>query len=442
MNVPTWMHALRDRPAHETLRVVQSFIAFFCVLTSYFVIRPVRDQLVAAAGSISLPWFYLATFAVMLALVPVFGLAVARFRRRRLLAVVYGFFVVNLLMFVPAFLAQREAGTFALGVVFFVWVSVFNLFAVSLFWSFMADVFGSREARWSFPMIALGGTSGAIAGPLLTGLLVDRIGVAPLLVVAAALLLVGLLLLLRLAQSDARAHPEDEREIGGGLWAGLRQTFSQPFLRRMAWVMLLGDGVGTLAYALVADYAHAYLPQAAARTAFYAHLDLATNMLVVVLQLSLTPLLLAWRGPLPGLVLPALLNATLLAALALFGHHSLALFGYAVPLVAVLMVVTRAFAYGMVKPASDALYTRVPREARYKGKNFIETSVWRFGDLLVTSLLNALRGLGVGLAAIAGIACLGASVAARVGYAAARCADLAPEPPRTRLRPRPDQPAM
>lgn len=170
------------------------------------------------------------------------------------------------------------------------------------------------------------------------------------------------------------------------------------------------------------------------RTAFYAHLDLSTNVLVVLLQLSLTPLLLAWRGPLPSLVLPALINAAMLGALALFGHHTLALFGVSLPLVALLMVLTLAFAYGMVKPASDALYTRVPREVRYKGKSFIETTAWRFGDVLVTSTLNVLRDLGLGVAAIAGIA--------GVGYRAARSNDLAPDTPRARMAPAPDQPAI
>lgn len=208
-HVLQWLRALRQSSPGETLRMAQAFAAFFCVLTAYFVIRPVRDQLGAAVGSISLPWFYLATFIVMLALalalVPVFGWAVARFRRRRLLGVVYGFFALNLLLFVPAFLAQQRLGAFALGVVFFVWVSVFNLFVVPLFWSFMADVFGSREARWRFPVIALGGTSGAIAGPLLTSLPVSRTGVEPLLLISAALLLLALWLMLRLARGFGRS---------------------------------------------------------------------------------------------------------------------------------------------------------------------------------------------------------------------------------------------
>ncbi len=246
---------------------IQAFLAFFCLLAAYFVLRPVRDQLGGAVGAVALPWFYAATFVVTLVLTPVFGGLAARLPRRRLLAWTYGFFVVCLLAFAPAFAAQARIGAFTLGVVFFVWVSVFNLFVVSLFWSFMADVFVSASACRLFPRIALGGTVGALAGPLLTSLLVGAIGVALLLVVSAGLLLLALALMLRIGRG-AGTRPADELALGGSLWAGLRQVFSEPFLRRMAWLMLLGDGVGTVAYALVADYAKTHLAGAAARTAF------------------------------------------------------------------------------------------------------------------------------------------------------------------------------
>ncbi|MCW8809262.1 MAG: MFS transporter, partial [Rhodanobacter sp.] len=130
-----------------------SALAFFFVMTSYYIIRPVRDQLSGAVGSPSLPLFYGAVFGVMLLLTPVFGMLVARFPRRQLLLWSYSFFVLCLLAFVPAFMAQDRIGARELGVLFFVWVSVFNLFVVSLFWSFMADIFSSEDARRVFSMI-------------------------------------------------------------------------------------------------------------------------------------------------------------------------------------------------------------------------------------------------------------------------------------------------
>ncbi|WEN16915.1 MFS transporter [Rhodanobacter sp. AS-Z3] len=406
-----------------------SALAFFFVMTSYYIIRPVRDQLSGAVGSQSLPLFYGAVFAVMLLMTPLFGALVSRFPRRQLLGWSYSFFIVCLLAFVPAFMAQDRIGARELGVVFFVWVSVFNLFVVSLFWSFMADIFSSGQARRVFSLIALGGMAGAIFGPLVTKLLVHVIGVAPLLMVSALSLVASLLLLLRLsAGHDQRPDSQADEVIGGSLWAGVKQLWSQPFLRYMALLMLFGDGIGTLAYALVADYAKAHFADAVARTAFYNNLDLATNLLGAVLQLSLTPWLLVRRGAGWGLVLPSLVNLILLAGVALIGSGMVSLFGYTVPLLlAVMLVITRGFAYGMTKPAVDALYTRVPRETRYKGKNFVETAVWRFGDLVVTSAVSWLRMLGWGVGGLAlagaGVAALAAVVARRAGWSP----DLAPD---------------
>ena len=408
-----------------------SALAFFFLMTSYYIIRPVMNQLGGAVGSQSLPLFYGAVLVVMLLLTPVFGMLVARFPRRRLIGWSYSFFILCLLAFVPAFLAQASIGARNLGVVFFVWVSVFNLFVVSLFWSFMADIFSSGEARKAFSLIALGGMGGAVFGPLVTKLLVLVIGVAPLLVVSAVALGVALALLLQLStQHDRRVGNRGSEAIGGSLWAGVRALWSQPFLRYMALLMLCGDGIGTLAYALVADYAKAHFIGEVARTQFYNNLDLATNLLGAALQLSVTRWLLVRHGAGWGLVVPSLVNVLLLVAVAAVGAGSnLTLFGASVPMLALMMIVTRGFAYGMTKPASDALYTRVSREARYKGKNFIETAVWRFGDLVVTSSVNGLRLLGLG---VGGIALVGAGIATLATWTARRAgwsADLAPDQP-------------
>jgi len=401
-------------------------LAFFFVLTAYYIVRPVRDQLGGAVGSAQLPLFYAATFLAMLLLTPIFGALVARFPRRRLLGWSYSFFMLCLIAFIPAFLAQDRIGARALGVVFFIWVSVFNLFVVSLFWSFMADVFDSQRAREVFPLIALGGMAGAIFGPALTRELVGLIGVAPLLLVSAAMLGFALLLLLRL--SARQTHYEAAEEpIGGSLWAGIRQLWSRPFLRYMATLMLLGDGVGTLAYVLVADYAKAHLHSSMLRTAFYADIDLAVNLLGAFLQLTLSRWLLVRRGVVWAVVLPQVVNLGLLVMVMIGGHAQLTWLGYSVPLLALMMVGTRGFMYGMTKPASDALYTRVPRETRYKGKNFIETAVWRFGDLVITSGISGLARLGVGLAGIALIGAGASALAAWIARKAATSPDLAPE---------------
>jgi AAA family ATP:ADP antiporter len=427
----------RTTSAEDRAALPLSTLAFFCVMTAYYIIRPVRDQLSGAVGSTSLPLFYGATFLIMLLLTPVFGALVARFSRRRLLSWSYGFFILCLLAFVPAFMAQDRIGARTLGVVFFVWVSVFNLFVVSLFWSVMADLFSSLGARQVFPLIALGGMAGAICGPLLTTLLVQWLGVAPLLVVSAAVLGVALALLLRVSGAqERRGHGAEV--IGGSLWAGIKALWSQPFLRYMAILMVLSDGIGTLAYALVADYAHRNFLDNAVRTAFYARMDLAVNLLGAVLQLTLTRWVMIRLGAGWGLVLPSLVNLALLLTVAWLGAINLHLLGFAIPLVALMMVVTRGFAYGMTKPAQDALYTRVPRETRYKGKNFVETAVWRFGDLLVTSGVSLLGQLGVGVAGMALLSSGASALATWVARQAGQAPGLLPEareqaePPRNR----------
>lgn len=420
------MSLRHNASADERTALTLATLAFFFIMAGYYIIRPVRDQLGGALGSQSLPFFYAIVFGVMLLLTPLFGWLVARFPRRRLLVWSYSFFIVCLLAFVPAFLAQERIGARVLGVVFYVWVSVFNLFVVSLFWSFMADIFASAQARRVFPLIALGGMGGAIFGPLLTKLLVHMLGVAPLLAVSAAALGAALVLVVRLSVRDELGGSREVAAVGGSFWAGARELWSRPFLRDMAMLMVLGDGIGTLAYALMADYAKAHFADKVARTAFYNDLDLATNLFGALLQLTLTRWLLVRFGAGWGLLLPALVNVALLLTIALFGTGAV-VWSAGIPLLSLMLVTTRGFAYGMTKPAVDALYTRVPRETRYKGKNFVETAVWRFGDVLVTSGVSLLGWLGVGIGGLGAIGTGIAAVSAWVARRAGEAPDLAKE---------------
>lgn len=421
------MNAHRRVALGEGPTLALSVIAFFFVMTSYYVIRPVRDQLVGATGSSSLPVFYAWLLGVMLVLTPLFGWLVSHFPRRRVLTGSYLFFAACLVAFMPAFAAQDHIGAARLGTVFFVWVSVFNLFVVSLFWSVMADVYRSTQARLMFPFIAFGGMAGALVGPVLTAALVARIGVPSLLLVSAAGLLVALGLLLGVSSGPVGNDASDGAPVGGSILDGVRAVLRRPFLRNMALLMLLSDGVATVAYALMADYTKTHYLDTATRTAFYARLDLAINLFGALLQLTLTPLILRGKGALWALVVPSLVNFALLVALAVAGPVDLVLFGGAVSLITLVQVGTRGLAYGMTKPASDALYTRIPREDRYKGKNVVETTVWRLGDFLVTTGITALRGLGTSVATLS-LICAGlAGIAAWVARNAATSPDLRPE---------------
>jgi MFS family permease len=299
--VPSAAKAGRIRGG-EWPAVALSFAYFFCVLAAYYVIRPLREQLSAAVGSTQLPWFYGATFIATLVLTPIFAWLIARYSRRIVVPLVYLFFIACLFAFVPVFAKPDLLSPRALGTVFFVWVSVFNLFVVSVFWIFMSDIWTSEQAKRLFPIIAVAGTCGALAGPTITAMLVNIIGVAPLLLVSASLLGVAVACIVLLGRW-ARAHGErrfeaaQEAPIGGSMWDGLRQVFSDPFMRGMAILLLLADGIGTVNYALVADYSGATFTDAVARTAFAAKVDQAANALTVITQLTVTRWLLPRKGP-------------------------------------------------------------------------------------------------------------------------------------------------
>jgi AAA family ATP:ADP antiporter len=406
--------------AHERPALALAFVYFFALLASYYMLRPLRDQFSAAVGSTNLWPFWTGTFIATLALAPVFGWLVARFPRERFMPVVYGFFILCLFAFVPAFRAQAQIGPRLLGIVFYIWVSVFNLFVVSVFWSYLADIFDSDQAKRLFPVVAFGGSAGAIVGPIIA----KALPIESLLFGSAGMLalVVGCVFLL---SKWARKHPNPDRQrelnqgavIGGDVLAGIRQTLSSPFLRKMAALMLLGDVVGTVAYALVADYAGSHYATAEARKGFYAQIDLIINTLQILLQVSITRWLLARFGAGIGLVVPAAMNVLVLLAAALIGQ----------PAVVATLVITRAGAYGMFKPAADSLYTRVDRENRYKSKNVIDTAVWRFGDVVSSGSMAILTPLGFGVASFALICAVAATLSGVFGWLAAHAPELAPE---------------
>jgi AAA family ATP:ADP antiporter len=416
-------HDVPHRPAvqrHEWFAVSVAFAYFFLVLAAYYVIRPVRDQLSAAVGSTSLPMFYAATLVATLALTPLFGALVARFPRRTFVPIVYLFFIAGMLAFIPAFRMQDAIGARLLGSVFFVWVSVFNLFVVAVFWSFMADLFDAEGAHRLFPVITLGGAVGALAGPALTKALVFLVGVSGLLVISSLMLGLAIGCIVALSRWS-RAHPvagdtrRDERIIGGGVLAGAIETLKSPLMRRLAILMLLGDAVGTVIYAMLADYSGATFATREARIDFAASVDLYANTLQMLLQIVLTRPLMVRFGPRSAMALDGALKALMLGGLAVFPGSW----------IAVVAVITRASAYGVFKPAMDSLYTRVEAETRYKTKNFIDTSVWRFGDIVVTSGFNLLRWLGLAAPGFAALTMLAAAGSGWLGWRITRTPELA-----------------
>ena len=383
------LHALRETPA-----LGWSFLYFFCLLSGYYVLRPVREAMAASSDlqevfpaaligwfaahgvalqAFTLQFLFTCVFLIMLVLQPVYGWLVSRHPRRVFLPVVYGFFIVTLLGFHVMF----DSDVPGRGMAFFFWITVFNLFAVAVFWSFMADVFSNVQARAYYGYIGAAGTLGAFLGPVITGALVQRVGIANLMLVSAGFLGVCLLCIWRLRHWAVLREREQqlvsgEQPMGGSVLDGLKLIVREPLLRWLALLVLFGVGVGTLLYNEQAAIVRAAYPDPEARTAFYSHLDLAVNALTLLVQLALTRWLLSRHGVAPALLIPAL---AIIVGFSILAASPLPL------LVAVVQVVTRASEFSLFKPARETIYTRVDRQWRYKAGAAIDTVIYRGADL-------------------------------------------------------------
>lgn len=377
----------------ELRALLWSFLYFFSLLCSYYILRPVRDEMGIQGGVENLHWVFTGTFVVMLAAVPLYGWAVARLPRRRLLPAVYLFFIANLLIF--HVLMRAGIAPAATAQAFFIWVSVFNLFVVSVFWSFMADIFSNAQARRLFGFIAAGGSAGAVTGPALTTLLAASLGPAYLLLISTLFLLLTLLCIRQLLTDSATTTQMGgpaEQGTGGGLWAGLRQVLASRYLLGICLYVLLYTTLSTFLYFEQAHIVKAAFTDSGERTRLFAAIDLAVNVLTIVAQLFFTARVVRWLNVGGALALIPLGVAAGLMALGAFPGL--------VALVAV-QVLRRAGHYAVSKPAREMLFTVVERETRYKAKSVIDTLVYRGGDAASAWLYAGLSALGLGLSAIA-----------------------------------------
>ncbi len=388
---------LRPIPAerHEWPALAGSFAYFFCLLAGYYVLRPVRDTMAVAIGSAGLPLLFSAIFAVMLMLVPLFGWLCARLPRAQLLPAVYGFFALNLAGFYAAM--QVGVPTTAIAPVFFVWVSVYNLFVVSVFWSFMADLWSSAQAERLYGAIAAGGSLGAIAGPALTTLAVQSLGTPNLLLVSAGFLAVAIACVIGLARW-ARANPrpahagDAEQPIGGSVLAGIRAVAGSPYLLGVCAWLLCYSLLSTTLYFQQVEIVGREVPEAAARTQLFASVDLTVNSLTLLMQILVFPRLVAMLGV-----------GWMLALMPLLSVAGFLVLG-AAPVLAVLVVfgvARRVGEFAISKPMRETLFTVVPREDKYKAKNFIDTVIYRGGDTTASWVFGALRSsFGMSLSAV------------------------------------------
>jgi AAA family ATP:ADP antiporter len=390
--VRRWLSQAVPATPEERAAALWSFAYFFTLLASYYVLRPLRDQMGIAGGIKTLPWLFTATFVTLLAAQPLYGALVARLPRSRFIPIVYHFFAANLALF--WLLLTLDIEKVIVARVFFVWVSVFNLFAVAVFWSFMADLFTSEQGKRLFGFIGAGGTAGALLGPIITIGLSVPLGPTNLLIAALVLLELAVICVHRLEGSaNARqgAHP-DERRVGGSAFAALPELIRSPYLLGVgAWVSLLSFGA-TILYFAQANIVAATVHGAAEQTRIFASIDLAVGLLTLATQVFATGQLLKRFGT--GA------TAAALPAVYVAGFAALAIAPTLIVIV-VVQVAQRWMNFAIANPARQVFFTVVAREEKYKAKNLIDVVIYRGSDALYGWVYDSLQAIGLKLGAIA-----------------------------------------
>ena len=377
------------------MAVAWSCVYFFCVRASYYMLRPVRETMAVESGVENVPWLFATTFVVMLIIAPVYGWVTSRFPRKQFLPWVYLFFVVNILLFWGGFSysINNELNFVWLGRAFFVWISVFNLFVVSVFWSFMADIYTRDQGRRLFGIISAGGSVGALVGPFATKFLVVPIGFQNLLPISAALLLFGVFCITQLRAWVVTEHPDDttttvdsNKALGGSALGGIRQLIASKYLRSIAVISVIASLMGTALYMFMTDLVGTTFATPDERTELFGLLDGATNVLSLVGQLFLVNRSVRRFGVGKTLAIMPLVS--------LIGFMVLALNPIFL-VVAVLQAVRRGIGFGLAKPTHVMLYSVVTPKEKYKAKNFIDTVVYRGGDLISTLSVKFMWAMGI-----------------------------------------------
>ncbi|MEF3080733.1 MFS transporter [Luteimonas sp. SMYT11W] len=384
----------------EAAPVLVAGLFFFCILTALMMLRPARDALGMERGLDSVRWLFIGTAVVTLLVNPVFGWLVARLRRLHFISATYAFFALSLvgfwalLVFAPGAVGARS------GQVFYVWFSVFNLFVTMVFWALLADRFSSDQGKRLFALIAVGGTLGAIFGPWLAARLAEPLGTPALLLVAAGFLAASIVLawwLVRLRSDGPRDAPMQDPEavrIGGSALAGIRAVFASRYLMGIAGYVVIMTIVATFIYFTRLQMVAAAETDLDARTGLLGNIDMWTQVAVLVLQVTLTGHIIRRLGLAFALALLPIAMAVGFIGLAIYGSF----------LVLILLEATnRAIQRGLTRPARETLFTVVGREDKYKAKAFIDTFVYRVGDVVGAQTEGVLGRLGLALGGLVSV---------------------------------------
>ena len=408
--------AVKVEPS-EVKAVLLAFLCNFVLLASYYILRPLRDTMATVFGADELQNLFTGTFVITFLCAPVYAAVAAKVRLERFLPGLFWFWIFNILIFYVLFLAAPENRWVAAA--YFWWFSVVNLFLISVFWTFMADIFSTRQAPRLFAFIAAGGSAGAIAGPLMTTLLVGLIGVGGLLLCAAggfAIVILLIHLLMREKEERRLTHQDGQsttlnHSLPGNPFRGFSLLLKSPYLLGQAAFMLLLTWVATVIYFLQTDLiAKAYVG-VESRTIAFAELDLVVNVVAAVILIFGLGRVIQRFGITASLVL------TPVAMMAAFCGVAFAPTLFMVQSARALQRITQ---YAIARPSREILFTVVDQESRYKAKNVIDTVVYRFGDLSAAWMQAGLRAANFGIAGAAALGLAASAAWAVVAYGMGR----------------------
>ena len=380
--------SVTDAEPDEAVPVGWAFLYFFCLLCGYYILRPIRDEMAIEGGVQHLPWMMTATFVTLLLVTPLFGWLSTRAPRYRLLLIVYTFFGANLLLFFVAMMGHLSPQWTARA--FFVWLSVFNLFVVSVFWSVMVDLFTPAQGARLFGVIAAGGSIGAMVGPLLTAGLTYLVPIPVLLLISVGFLVACGFCLHRLDRwakaQPARQDSGQGEPIGGSIWAGVRSALSSPYLLGICLYLFFLTTTATFLYLEQMRLVSEQIPSPEGRTRLFSLIDLVVNVLTFLTQVTVTGRVISRFGLASALVVLPVVSA--------IGFGVIGIMPFLVVFV-LFTIVRRVGEYALAKPAREVLFTVVSREEKYKAKNFIDTAVSRGGDATTGWIVSWVKVLGV-----------------------------------------------
>ena len=401
--IANFLNMLSMIKEREVKAVIFSFLFVVVLMTAYYILRPVRDAMASDWTDAEVSWLWTLNFFISTGIVALYGMAVSKFRFRLLVPTMYSIFAGSFVMFY--LLGSISDDRILIDKAFYVWVSVFSLFNISVFWSFMSELFSKEQSGRLFGIIAVGASVGGLIGPSITAFFSVSIGTDNLMLIASMMLLIPIPIIFYLQSKATDLNNEKldltptSHPIGGNPIAGFKMLFSNPYLMSIALFIFLYTGISSFIYFelknLLSDLSR---PE---RSAIWAQMDLAVNILSISIGLFATGRIVGKFGmPVTIAMVPVMvcIGLLILAISPLLG------------VVMILQIIRRAGNYGMTRPAREMLFTLVDRETRFKAKPVIDIVAYRGSDMLMAWLFTGLtQGLGLGLAAVAGV---GAGIAA------------------------------